>query len=96
MPKGGHRPGAGRKPKLQNALKEAIASVVFAQLGGERKFWAALAERAEKTDLRLLFDIGRYWSDQLHGKAVQRTELSGKDSGPVRVEITTNISLPNE
>lgn len=96
MPKGGHRPGAGRKPKIHNALKEAIAEKVFATLGGEQSFWAALAARAEKTDLRLLFDIGRYWSDQHHGKAVQRNEVSGKDGGPVAVQISTNVTLPNE
>lgn len=96
MPRGGPRPGSGPKPKIQKALKEAIAEKVFATLGSEQNFWKALAARAEKTDLRLLFDIGRYWSDQLHGKAVQRTELSGKGGGPVPVQILTNVKLPHE
>ena len=96
MARGGPRPNSGPKPKIHKALKEAIAEIVFGKLGGEQKFWAALCERAEKTDLRLLFDIGRYWSDQMHGKAVQRTELSGAGGGPVPVQIITNTKLPNQ
>jgi hypothetical protein len=31
-----------------------------------------------------------------YGKATENLELSGKNGGPVKVQITTNISLPDE
>lgn len=96
MPKGGHRPGAGRKPKISKVISEAVSEAVYQQFGGEKGAWKELTKRAEKNDLRLLFDILRDRADRDHGKAVQRTELAGKDGGPVKVQITTNISLPNE
>lgn len=79
--RGGARPGAGRKPKLQKAVKEAVAQYVFQHFGGEDKAWRALAEAAEKNDLNLLYRVLSYWSDQLHGKAAQPIRHSGVQEG---------------
>lgn len=42
MPRGGARPGAGRKARAVKAVESAIAEHIFRKLGGEAKAWETL------------------------------------------------------
>lgn len=86
--RGGAGRGQGRKPKAEKAIKEAVALSFFSKFGGESKFWQYVAGEADKKDLRLLFDVGRFLFDHLHGRAVHRTEITGKDEGPVDIRMS--------
>ena len=74
MPRGGARPGAGRKPKLFKDLEKTVAEALFFELGGESKAWEYLIAHARQHDARLVFDILRYWTDRKYGKPSQRVE----------------------
>jgi hypothetical protein len=74
MPRGGARPGAGRKPKMFKNLEKTVAEGLFSELGGESKAWQYLLSHAQKHDARLVFDILRYWTDRKYGKPSQRVE----------------------
>jgi hypothetical protein len=87
MGKGGKREGAGRKPKIAKVLAETIAKNLFAEFGGESEAWNSLAQEARKNDLRLTFEILKYWTDRKYGKPKQSVEASGKDGGPLVVRI---------
>ena len=93
MGKGGKREGAGRKPKIAKVLAETIAKNLFDELGGESKAWNSLAQEARENDLRLTFDILKYWTDRKYGKPMQSVEASGKDGGPIQVRT---ILVPAE
>jgi hypothetical protein len=96
---GGKRAGAGRKPNLVNATldgrssadREAAARLIEAlnqpaeknesyEVAGWRLLW-------EAQDLRVRLDTRKYLYDKRDGKAMQRTEVTGKDSGPVKAEM---------
>jgi hypothetical protein len=84
--RGGAGRGQGRKPNISKVLKQAVADAVFQVFGGERQAWEKLAKEAETKDLRLFFDVLRYWSDQSHGKAAQPFRHSGPEDGePMRM-----------
>jgi hypothetical protein len=74
MPRGGARPGAGRKPKIFKDLEKTVAESLFSELGGESKAWSYLMAHARQHDARLVFDILRYWTDRKYGKPSQRVE----------------------
>lgn len=74
MPRGGARPGAGRKPKMFKDLEKAVAEALFSELGGESKAWGYLISHAQQHDARLVFDILRYWTDRKYGKPSQRVQ----------------------
>jgi hypothetical protein len=74
MPRGGARPGAGRKPKMFRDLEKIVAESLLSELGGESKAWNYLISHAQRHDERLLFDILRYWTDRKYGKPSQRVE----------------------
>jgi hypothetical protein len=74
MPRGGARPGAGRKPKIFKDLEKTVAESLFSELGGESKAWEYLISHARQHDARLVFDILRYWTDRKYGKPSQRVE----------------------
>ncbi len=83
MPRGGRRPGAGRKPKaitlVKKTLTEANADAETA-LG----FVIALMEN-DSIDVRLRFECAKEVMDRVWGKATQKRELSGADGGPLIV-----------
>ena len=84
--RGGAGRGQGRKPTISRVLKEAVASHVFQIFGGEQKAWEKIAREAEIKDLRLFYDVLRYWSDQTHGKSAQPFRHSGPNDGePMRM-----------
>jgi hypothetical protein len=74
MPRGGARPGAGRKPKMFKDLEKTVAESLFSELGGESKAWEYLISHARQHDARLVFDILRYWTDRKYGKPSQRVQ----------------------
>jgi hypothetical protein len=74
MPRGGARPGAGRKPKMFKELEKTVTESLFSELGGESKAWKYLISHARQHDARLVFDILRYWTDRKYGKPSQRVE----------------------
>lgn len=77
--RGGAGRGQGRKPSIAKVVKAAIAQAVFRIWGGEAQAWGALAQKISETgDLRLLFEVLRYWTDHEHGKAGMRLDVSGK------------------
>ena len=86
---GGSRAGAGRKTKIQTAIKDALAECVVRKLGGEEKAWQELFKEAKKRSARLLFEILKYRTDQLYGRARKRTQLSGGAARPVQAIIET-------
>lgn len=99
MPRGGSRPGAGRKARAVKAIEATIAERIFRSLGGEAKAWEELIRLGYAKDLlptdkrievaRLVFvrEIFVYWTDRKYGKAVQRTEVAGDAGGPVSLIV---------
>jgi len=69
MPRGGARPGAGRKPKLK--LPGVTRDIAQAILAGqdEMKCWIELLAA---NDQRLRFDVLRYLTDRRDGKPMIR------------------------
>jgi hypothetical protein len=91
MPRGGKRPNAGRKA---DPARDAKLGAVRAQkLLEELKAEAKLKEVFQSCgDARLIAYIFFKLFELGFGKATDNVELSGK----VGVQITTNVSLPNE
>jgi hypothetical protein len=102
MVRGGQRPGAGRKP-LPRASRvvslEVAASLIAAlnttksskkpdtvEVAGWRDLW-------EAQDLRIRLDARKYLYDKRDGKATQPVDHGA--GGPVKVEITTNVRMPD-
>lgn len=90
MPRGGKRPGAGRKkkPELPFAAKQESASVL-AKLGtkyrgkvlpSEDELWLMLLVAQ---DLRIRLDSLKYLTDRRDGKPAQPNTHTGKDGGPI-------------
>jgi hypothetical protein len=93
--RGGAGRGQGRKPTISKVLKEAVANHVFQIFGSEQKAWEKIAREAETKDLRLFFDVLRYWSDQLHGKAAQPFRHSGPSDGEPMRMIMEDVGSKN-
>jgi hypothetical protein len=78
MPKGGARPGAGRKPGLQaEAYRKALLDLVEKNREGLAK---ALVERGLAGDIPALKEI----NDRTLGKAPQ--PLTGENGGPIHIQ----------
>lgn len=105
MAKGGARPGAGRKPKAKIPfIAKKDAESVLEHLGkdielptadgGKRKqklptrleLWITLLLAA---DLRVRLQALSTLEDREFGKPAQRTEVTGKDGGPIPVILHT-------
>jgi hypothetical protein len=104
MPRGGARPGAGRKPKpklLPGPSQDKIAATQLIDHlnrpasadDDEVKGWRVLWDAA---DLRIRLDTRKYLYDKRDGKSVHRSELSGKENGPIQVAIITNAKIPQQ
>ena len=92
MPRGGSRPGAGRKrkPELPFAPKER-AKNALSQLGteykgqklpGEDDLWIALLTAQ---DLRIRLDALKYLTDRRDGKPIQPNTLGNTGGEPFKV-----------
>lgn len=96
MPRGGARPGAGRKPKPKIGhgsaarLIEALNRPASPDESEELKGWRLLWEAA---DLRIRLDVRKYLYDKRDGSAMQPTEVPGRDNGPAR-SISHACELP--
>jgi hypothetical protein len=103
MPKGGARPGAGRKPKpkFQRGATTEVAHEVLASLirveyhkGGCRCEICRWREHIDSADKRLGFEALKYMTDRRDGKPTQvvRAEVAGSGGGPL--VILTSIQRP--
>jgi hypothetical protein len=106
MARGGARPNSGPKPNPKPALdgrtsadREAAAKLIALlnqppkqnesyEVAGWRVLW-------EAQDLRVRLDTRKYLYDKRDGKATQRTEITGRDNGPVKIVFSTNLLLPD-
>lgn len=100
MPRGGARPGAGRKARAVKAVESAIAEHIFRKLGGEAKAWETLIRLGGGLGARLagelLMDLERakfareilmYWTDRKYGKPTQRSEFVGDGAAPISLIV---------
>ena len=99
MPRGGARPGAGRKARAVKAVEATIAERIFRSLGGEAQAWEDLIRLGYANKLkpgegcvdlpRLAFvkEILVYWTDRKYGKPTLRTELAGQGGAPVSLIV---------
>lgn len=97
MPQGGHRPGAGRKPKPKvesvvdkNAaakLLDALNSPAKPKESEEIASWRALWSAA---DLRVRLDTRKYLYDKRDGKAVHT--VNHLHDKPIEVNVTHTLS----
>lgn len=81
-PKGGARPGAGRKP---NALKADHAALFDAAWPLDRRRAAVqrLAEIVEGADFELALKAAEILFNRVYGKPTERKEVSGPEGGPI-------------
>jgi len=104
MPRGGYRPGAGRKPKVQIGpvpvpdkhaamrLSEALNRSASDNDSQEVKGWRLLWDAQ---DLRIRLDVRKYLYDRRDGKARQMFEHLGQNGEPIKIIFETNVKLPN-
>jgi hypothetical protein len=104
MPSGGKRQGAGRKalPRAQHSTGLEKFAWIIEELNkektkpelkkesGELKKWRLLWEAK---DLRIRLDARKFVYDHAYGKATQPVDHGA--GGPIKVEITTNVKMPN-
>lgn len=87
MPKGGKRPGAGRKPhKIKGLLKELppdTAALILADMDAAKK-WRRLAD---SKDERIVLDTLKYLTDRAYGKPKQAMEHTGAGGRELRVRV---------
>ena len=98
MPRGGARPGAGRKPgecektKRRKALADAAAQAGITplelMLEAMRRSWAA-------GDVDKAHQFARDAAPYLHPR-LTATQVSGKDGGPIQTEHKTPALTPEE
>ena len=98
MPKGGKRPGAGRKPKPKlAAVKRSVAAEVLQSID-EKRYWLDLLgiEPPRKDgetrvirliDSRLQFDVLKYLTDRRDGRPVQQVRLANPEGEKFQLEI---------
>lgn len=79
---GGKRAGAGRKPGGKSILKKDIAADVLAA-AGPKAIWKRLLD---SEDDKLVFDVMKYLTDRVHGKALQ-VMAGDAQGGPLRFII---------
>lgn len=103
-PRGGHRPGSGRKPDLESARK---AGIVEGYAIARTEFWLDLAQNKALPRLQEILDspldvIGGKTLmtavvaviDRALGKPKESHELTGKDGGPLQV-LAIEYQKPN-
>lgn len=102
--RGGKRPGAGRKPLpradhksgieffrwLIDELEKVKTKAELAKESGQLKKWRELWEAK---DDRIRLDTRKFVYDHAYGKATQPVDHGA--GGPIQVEITTNVKMPN-
>src|ERR1700693_1832494 len=104
MARGGKRTGAGRKPLpraekqsgidffrgvIEELEKEKSKAELRKESGKLRK-WRTLWEAK---DLRIRLDSRKFVYDHAYGKATQPVDHGA--GGPIQVDITTNVKMPN-
>lgn len=94
-PKGGARPGAGRKP---NALKADHAALFDAAWPLERRKAAVerLALIAETGDDETALKAAEILLNRVYGKPTERKEVSGPEGAPVGVQFYSYDALAAE
>ena len=76
MPRGGYRPGAGRKPKIMKVLGEGLIERIFSSIGDESKRWADLYQRVVKErDTATEFQILRELANRKYGKPKEAVDV---------------------
>jgi hypothetical protein len=100
MPKGGKRPGAGRKrkpkPKLAGLTRSVAADVLHAI--DEKGYWLDLlsTDRHRKDgeahvirliDSRLQFDVLKYLTDRRDGRPVQQVRIANPEGEKFKLEV---------
>ncbi len=111
MPRGGKRAGSGRKAKPKfsaPAEKPQGGRPSHEDRGWAGKMIAALNRKegpndsyeikrmrrfSEAKDLRIELDFVKWIYDKRDGKATQPVDHGA--GGPIQVEITTNVKMPN-
>lgn len=84
MPRGGRRPGAGRKRKEVVEHRESTLEERLAAAGRALDLHIKVMD-SEKVDLRLRLDAAREVMDRIWGKPTQRQEIEADE--PVVIEI---------
>lgn len=93
MPKGGARPGAGRKKKpaiVAPKLTKTLASKLHADETTELR-WKLLrnvgGNQPDIGALRLRFDVERYLWDRAEGRPVQQVRLANPEGEKFQLEV---------
>ena len=84
---GGARKGSGRKQKLSVALREKAIE----EAGEDARYALGLyiqVMRDEQREIDLRLECAKEVKDTVWGKPAQRTELTGKNGGPIEVDDT--------
>ncbi len=90
MPRGGKRPGAGKRKGTTNAKTAAKCASAAGLLDHlqERKMWDWIITKAKKKDdVRTVLDVMKYLTDRRDGKAPQAHRFEGSDGSPGRIEV---------
>jgi hypothetical protein len=81
--RGGHRPGAGRKPSTISGIVKKLpkdsAELILSEIKANKKW----IELANSEDEYVVLGVLKYLTDRAYGKAKQSIEASGKDGGPI-------------
>lgn len=84
--RGGKRAGAGRKSKVvEQGLHESLMNCSTA--AEREKILRLLCEDAMHTAFSIRNEARKLWLAYLHGKPVDRVELSGEGGGPIPITI---------
>lgn len=86
-PKGGKRPGAGRKSNAKKLLEAGFNCEFFGPAVQSSTWKSMLASRDENIVLKAAI----YLTDRLYGKPLQQTELSGPDGGAIPVSLEIDL-----
>jgi hypothetical protein len=83
-PKGGARPGAGRKPNAMKAEHAALFEAAW-PVDRRKKAIERLADIAESEDAELALKASEILLNRVYGKPTERKELSGPDGAAIPV-----------
>ncbi len=90
MPRGGKRPGAGKRKGTTNAKTAAKCASAAGLLDHleERKMWDWIITKAKKkNDVRTVLDVMKYLTDRRDGKAAQAVVVGGVGGGPPTMRV---------
>ncbi len=90
MPRGGKRPGAGKRKGTTNAKTAAKCASAAGLLDHleERKMWDWIITKAKKkNDVRTVLDVMKYLTDRRDGKAAQAHRLEGLAGEPPQMKV---------